>query len=74
MNEALPFMPAAIADDLLTKRILNGTKLSAADLPIPPQLSDQGKFKVVDRHGRLIAVLTESNSTDNYNYCCVFSA
>jgi hypothetical protein len=31
-------------------------------------------FKVVDPHGRLIAVLAESTVTDSYNYCCVFSA
>lgn len=74
MNEALPFMPAAVVDDLLAKRILNGTKLSEADLPIPPQVSDQGVFKVVDPNGRLIAVLAESSATASYNYCCVFSA
>lgn len=73
MNEALPFMPAAMADDVLTKRILNGMKLSEADLPIPPRLSDRSEFKVVDRHGRLIAVLAGSKATDSYNYCCVFS-
>jgi tRNA pseudouridine55 synthase len=74
MNEALPFMPAVMADHRLTKRILNGTKLSEADLPIPPDVSDHGTFQVVDPHGRLIAVLAESTATDSYNYCCVFSA
>ena len=74
MNEALPFMPAAVVDDLMAKRILNGTKLSGADLPIPPQVSEQGVFKVVDPNGRLIAVLAESSATASYNYCCVFSA
>ncbi len=74
MNEALPFMPAAVADDGLAKRIRNGAKLSESDLPIPPRVSDQGVFKVVDPQGRLIAVLAESPATDSYNYCCVFSA
>lgn len=74
MNEALPFMPAAVVDDLLAKRILNGTKLLEADLPIPPQVTEQGVFKVVDPNGRLIAVLAESPATASYNYCCVFSA
>ncbi len=73
MNEALPFMPAAMADDRLTKRILTGTKLSEADLPLPPHVSEHGMFKVVDPHGRLIAVLTESTASNGYNYCCVFS-
>ena len=74
MNEALPFMPAAVVDDMLAKRILNGTKLLEADLPIPPRASEQGVFKVVDPNGRLIAVLAESSATASYNYCCVFSA
>lgn len=74
MNEALPFMPAAVVDDMLAKRILNGTKLSEADLPIPPQVPEQGVFKVVDPNGRLIAVLAESSATASYDYCCVFSA
>lgn len=74
MNEALPFMPAAVADDGLAKRIRNGAKLSETDIPIPPRVSDQGVFKVVDPRGRLIAVMAESPATGNYNYCCVFSA
>jgi len=63
-----------VVDDMLAKRILNGTKLSEADLPIPPQVSERGVFKVVDPNGRLIAVLAESPTTAGYNYCCVFSA
>lgn len=74
MNEALPFMPAAVADDGLAKRIRNGVKLSEADIPIPPQVSERVVFKVLDPRGRLIAVLAESPATGSYNYCCVFSA
>jgi len=74
MKNALPFMPAAVADDGLSKRIRNGIKLSEADLPIPPRVSDQGVFKVVDPNGHLIAVLAGSPATGGYNYCCVFSA
>lgn len=73
MDAALPFMPAAVADDVLASKILNGTKLSGADLPSPPQVSEQGVFKVVDPNGRLIAVLAESTAPGGYNYCCVFS-
>lgn len=74
MNEALPFMPAAVADDVLVKKIQNGIKLSEADLPDAPRVSAQGKFKVVDENGRLIAMLAESPATGIYNYCCVFLA
>lgn len=74
MNEALPFMPAAVVDDGLAKRIRNGTKLTEADLPVPPRMTSRGEFKVVDRNGRLIAVLAESPAAGSYNYYCVFSA
>ncbi|MBC2711986.1 MAG: tRNA pseudouridine(55) synthase TruB [Desulfosarcina sp.] len=73
MNEALPFMPAAVADDALAKKIQNGMKLAAADFPVSPRVSDQGVFKVIDPRGRLIAVLAESQATGSYNYYCVFS-
>ena len=74
MNAALPFMPVVTADETLAKKICNGMKLSDTDLPVPPQISEQGVFKVIDPHGRLIAVLAESSMTGSYNYCCVFSA
>ena len=73
MSAALPFMPAAVADGALALKIQNGVKLSAADIPDSPRVSDKGAFKVVDAGGRLIAVLTESPETRSYNYCCVFS-
>ena len=74
MNEALPFMPAAVVDGALAKKIQNGMKLSKADFPVRPRVSDQGVFKVVDPRGHLIAIMDESQAADNYNYCCVFSA
>jgi tRNA pseudouridine55 synthase len=74
MNAALPFMPATVADDALTLKIKNGGKLSEADIPVPPEVSEEGVFKVVDPGGRLLAVLTESPATGSYNYCCVFSS
>jgi tRNA pseudouridine55 synthase len=73
MNAALPFMPGTVADEALALKIQNGATLSTADIPIPPQVSDRGAFKVVDPVGRLIAVLTGSRATGSYNYCCVFS-
>jgi tRNA pseudouridine55 synthase len=74
MNAALPFMPAAVADEALAEKIQNGAKLLPSDIPVPPQLAGQGAFKVVNPGGRLIAVLTQSPATGSYNYCCVFSA
>ncbi len=74
MNEALTFIPAVVADVVLADRIQKGMKLSEADFPVRPQVSDQGVFKVLDPHGRLIAVLGASPAATSYNYCCVFSA
>ena len=73
MDAALPFMPAAVADDALALKIQNGVKLSETDIPVPPRVSERGAFKVVDPGGRLIAVLTGSPASGSYNYCCVFS-
>lgn len=74
MEEALPFIPAAVVDDATTKKIKNGMKLSEEDFPVPPRVSEQGVFKVMAPCGRLIAVLAKSPATGIYNYCCVFSA
>jgi hypothetical protein len=73
MQDALSFIPAVAVDEVLAQKIQNGMKVSPADFPVRPQVSDQGVFKVVDTGGRLIAVLGESPAMDSYNYCCVFS-
>ncbi len=72
MNDALPTMPAAIADDRLARQIRNGMKLTMDDFPSPQQGNGDDLFKVVDRQGSLIAILASSPETDRYNYCCVF--
>ena len=74
MNKALSFIPVAVADNALTKKVQNGMKLTPADFTARPESSDQGVFRVVDPCGRLIAVLGESQTSACYNYCCVFSA
>jgi tRNA pseudouridine55 synthase len=73
MNAALPFIPAAVADDATVRKVQNGVSLSLADFAVRPRLSGAGVFKVVDAGGRLIAVLEKSPTADSYNYCCVFS-
>ncbi|BBO76458.1 tRNA pseudouridine synthase B [Desulfosarcina widdelii] len=74
MNDALPFIPAVVADDGLAGKVANGMKLSKEDFPSSPARSREGFFKIVDRSGRLIAVLGDSGYPDSYNYCCVFAA
>jgi tRNA pseudouridine55 synthase len=73
MNAALSFLPSMVVDTTLAKRIQNGGKLTAAELPGLPPPSDRGRFKVLSPHGRLIAVLDEPSPTGILNYCCVFS-
>ncbi|BBO91902.1 tRNA pseudouridine(55) synthase TruB [Desulfosarcina ovata] len=72
MVAALPRMPAMAADAVLARKIGNGMKLAGTDFPVPPPV-ENGAFKVVDPHGRLIAVL-DATPPDSYNYCCVLSS
>lgn len=73
MSDALPFVPTVVVDHPLVQRIQKGGRLSKADLPMTSQDSEQGLLKVIDPHGRLIAILTQSPGSCSYNYCCVFS-
>jgi len=73
MREALHFIPEVVAEKRLARSIRNGVKLSAGDFPDRPTPSPAGFIKVVDRSGRLIAVLEASPEADSYIYCCVFS-
>ena len=71
---------ARVKDDLfldingLAGKVANGMKLSKEDFPSSPARSREGFFKIVDRSGRLIAVLGDFGYPDSYNYCCVFAA
>lgn len=73
MNEALPFMPAVVAEEVAARKVQNGVALSSSDFPVHPALSGAGVFKVLDADGRLIAIVEGSPTADDYNYCCVFS-
>ena len=74
MSAALPFMPQVVADDGVANKIKHGMPLVAGDFDIFPPVSDEGVFKVVDQHDRLLAVMNASETAGSYNYCCVFSA
>lgn len=73
MRAALPRIPEVIVDDRLARSIRNGAKLTAEDFSIRPAVSPEGWVKIVDRSGRLIAVLEASPDGHSYIYCCVFS-
>lgn len=78
MADALPEMPAAIADTGTAEKIRHGKVLTFADVPVdaaPSALESDGGFppvKLVDENNRLLAVVRRDGSRDRYNYCCVF--
>ena len=73
MRDALHFIPEVVAEKRLVRSIRHGVKLPLGVFPDPPKASPEGFIKVVDRGGRLLAVLEASPGADNYIYCCVFS-
>jgi tRNA pseudouridine55 synthase len=74
MNEALPFLPEVVAGEIMASKIKHGMQLTDIDFSGRPWASEEGLIKVVDRNGRLLAVIGESAEPGRYNYCCVFSA
>ena len=73
MRDALHFSPEVVAEKPLVQSIRNGVKLPLGAFPDRPTTSPEGFIKVVDRSGRLLAVLEASPGSDSYIYCCVFS-
>ncbi|MDO9264070.1 MAG: tRNA pseudouridine(55) synthase TruB [Desulfosalsimonadaceae bacterium] len=80
MSDALPEMPAAMADTGLVEKIRHGKVLSAIDIPADaqteatPSTGDEGfpPVKIIDQDHRLLAVVRRDENKDRYNYCCVF--
>jgi tRNA pseudouridine55 synthase len=73
MRDALPFMPEWVADSRLAAKVQKGIRLDGSDFPQSPPVSGEADFKIVDTHGRLLAVM-HATAAGDYNYCCVFSA
>lgn len=71
MSDALPKIPLVVAGEGLVEKIKHGKPLSAADvMPV----GDVGfpLLKLIDGNNRLLAVVRRDESSDRYNYCCVF--
>lgn len=68
MNTALRQMTDVTATPALARRIANGGRLTAADIPPPV---GQETLKVVDSRQRLLAVITLDPETQRYRYICV---
>lgn len=79
MSKALTGMPKLVADVSLVHKISHGQRLGPGDIAPPDEASTadgfNGKFQVVDRQGRLVAVMEsppKKGQENIYNYCCVF--
>lgn len=68
MNAALRQMAEVTAPPALARRIANGGRLGAADIPPP---AGEEALKVVDHRQRLLAVVTFDPDTRHYDYVCV---
>jgi tRNA pseudouridine55 synthase len=76
MTDALPDMPAYMADADLTKKIRHGKMIATRDLI--GHNSDENTWnpdsyiKIVDLAGDLIAILNHNKLRQRLDYCCVF--
>ncbi|MEE4608972.1 MAG: tRNA pseudouridine(55) synthase TruB [Desulfobacteraceae bacterium] len=68
MNAALGQLEEVTANPTLARRIANGGRLTAVD--IPPPVGEEA-LKVVDHRQRLLAVITFDPDTQRYDYVCV---
>lgn len=68
MNAALRQMAEVPANPMLARRITDGGRLTAVD--IPPPVGKEA-LKVVDHRQRLLAVITFDPDTQRYDYVCV---
>lgn len=68
MNAALRQMAPVTANPPLARRIADGGRLTAADIPPP---AGEEALKVVDHRQRLLAVITFDRDTQRYDYVCV---
>ncbi|MDA8403541.1 MAG: tRNA pseudouridine(55) synthase TruB [Desulfobacteraceae bacterium] len=80
MPDALPEIPAAMADTGLVEKIRHGKPLSAIDMPADAHMEAAMStgydgaplIKIIDGDNRLLAVVRRNENKNGYNYCCVF--
>ena len=71
MEEALPGIPKYRAPAFIAEKVAVGGRLPVADLAGAPEVGPDGHMQIVDREGRLLAVVQRAG--DIYRYCCVFA-
>jgi tRNA pseudouridine55 synthase len=76
MADALPDMPAYVADQNLIEMIRHGKPLTKKDLSFDPVFAKKNRhaenIKVVNASNRLLAVLNHIKNQDKFSYACVF--
>jgi tRNA pseudouridine55 synthase len=73
MTAALRGMPAVTVDHELADRIGHGQWVNRSDLANGPHLEPAAVFKVLDKSGRLLAVMSSPEEGQRLNYSCVFN-
>ena len=73
LSGALSFLPAVQADSGMEKKVKHGQRLCLRDGLSDPSHT-QGPVRIVDRAGRLCAVVEFDKSSWKFKYCCVFTA
>ncbi len=72
MNDALSHMEYHIADNRLTRKIMYGNTIGKDEISFVPGKTGTKNLKIIDQNGRLLAVLSISEGSTTYDYCCVF--
>jgi tRNA U55 pseudouridine synthase TruB len=76
MADALPDMPACVANQDLIEKIRHGKPITKNDLSFDPVSVKKNMpdvyIKVVDVSNKLLAVLNYGKHPDRFSYACVF--
>lgn len=73
MADALPNMPAHIADKALTKKISYGKTITTADFMLEPVSNPEGFIKIVNPNNELLTVLNFQKESAKFKYYSVFN-
>ncbi len=73
LSEALSSLPAVEADPDMEEKVRYGQRLSVRD-GLPDPSACDSPVRIIDRTGRLCAVVEFDKSSGKLNYCCVFTA
>jgi tRNA pseudouridine55 synthase len=73
LSDCLEFMPKILVNSSTAQKIKFGQKLSKEEIDFIPEKKDHF-VRVIDRKNDLLAILELNETTQDYNYSCVFSS